>query len=128
MRSDPMLIDLAIELLSREWCFGDDAAEAGVHVSDGPVAWLLPQLVEMIGECCERPVALQAPTIKRLIVEQTFHGLGGDHVEGGNSAKAGTRLIERQVTVVVRVLEAVRLDAIAQGKWSTAPVTPQMFG
>jgi hypothetical protein len=128
MRSDPKLVDLAIELFGREWYCDVDAAELGAHVSECPAASLLPQLVEMIGECCERPVALQALTIKRLIVEQTFHGLGGDHAEGGNSAKAGTRLIERQVTVVVRVLEAVRLDAIAQGKWSTAPVTPQMFG
>ena len=128
MQSDPALVEAARDLLRQEWGRGTDARAVAAAPSDCPAVWLMPQLVHMVAEACDQPVSQLAPTIRRLIVEQTFHGLGGDHAAGGGLADAGTRAIERQVRVTVRVLEVVRRKALARGQWSGTPVTPQMFG
>ena len=128
MLTDPSLVENARTLLQQEWRGGAEASTAAASVCECPTLWLLPQLVDMISESCDRPVAQLAPTIKRLIVEHTFHGLSGDYPVNIAFAEAGTRSIERQVRTMVRVLELVRRSALAKGQWSDTPVTPQMFG
>lgn len=128
MLTDRALVDSARDMLRQEWSRAIAGRDSDRVDSDCPAVSLLPQLVDMIAESCDRPVAQLAPTIKRVIVERTFHGLCGDHAGGAGCAAAGSRSIERQVHVMVLVLERVRLSALAKGQWSTMPVTPQMFG
>ena len=128
MLQDPSLLERARKLLHEEWRAGVGDAAPGLTERDCPAFWLLPQFVAMIAESCDRSALQLEPTIKRMIVEHTFHDLCADHTTEIDPQELGTKAIDRQVRTVVRVLERVRRTALAQGEWSGTPVTPQMFG
>jgi len=128
MLDGPSLVEHARKLLHEEWHRNDRRGGDVVQERDCPAMWLLPQFVEMMAESCDQPATDFTATIKRLIVEHTFHGLCGDHASDIGPADLGAKAIEHQVRVVVRVLERLRCRALSQGRWSDLPVTPQMFG
>lgn len=119
MNATRSLEDTARELFQREW------AKQGF--SYGPrltALWVLHDLVEMVAAAHDRPVRELEPVIRRVITEQSFVDECGDTVMDGQ----GKEVIERQVQVILRVLESVRQESLASGRWSDVPLTPQMFG
>lgn len=128
MLDDPSLIERAGKMLREELARDVTSGVAPPAERQYLVLSLLPQFLDMICESCDQPARQLTPTIERLMIEHTFHDLCGDHASGVAPADLGTKAIEHQVRVVVRVLERVRRKALAQGRWSSVPVTPIMFG
>lgn len=121
MLTDEMLQSTAQKYLEKEWQNSQDSGTAVAEYC--PVSWLLPELLSLVAESPQRPVSDQEPLIRRYLTERTFHDAGGDH-----AADDDTAAVDHQIQVLVRVLEQVRKMALAKGRWSDAPVTPQMFG
>ena len=128
MLDDPSLIERAGKMLREELARDAGSGDAVSAERQYLVLGLLPQFLDMICESCDQPARQLAPTIERLMIEHAFHDLCGDHACGVAPADLGTRAIEQQVRIVVRVLERIRRKALAQGRWSSVPVTPMMFG
>jgi hypothetical protein len=114
-----------------------DALEAEIHQAQEttgspgpanmqvcPVWWLIPDLLQLIGERHDEPVILLRPSIRRLIRERAgIYACGA-----GMSEAAADELLEQQVDLLVRVLEQVRQQALDCGQWSEISPAPQMFG
>jgi len=86
-----------------------------------PASPMLPVLLDLVAEQHDRPVRDLAPVIRSVLHERGFFDGGDRGVEHNDD-------VEEQVEVVVDVLEKLRLDALEEGRWSNAPVTPLMFG
>jgi len=128
MLDDPSLLERAGKMLRQELAKEVTSGVASPADRQYLVLSLLPQFLDMMCESRDQPARQLAPSIERLMIEHTFHDLCGDHASGVAPADLGTKVIEHHVRVVVRVLERVRRKALAQGRWSTVPVTPIMFG
>ena len=92
--------------------------------SCGRLDWLMHDLIRLVSESPDRPVAEMRPTIRRVLIERLFVDCNGDtalcaaeHVD-----------IDLFVRTVTQVLESVRADGIETGEWAGTPATPQMFG
>ena len=57
------------------------------------------------------------------MMEQRFVECGDSVFDNNEKQK-----IDQQVKVIVRVIQLLNRYAIKQGRWSNAPVAPQMFG
>lgn len=105
-----------------------EAARAGAATDhgpeNGPVSRLMPELKRLIAECHDQPVQHLRPAIRLLLQEQHFAFKWRDTVIDSNPHRA----LDACVELAVRVLERMRQQALNSGKWSDAPVTPQMFG
>lgn len=112
---------MAHELLELELCRMEDV---GMSASSSTALWVLSRLLKLVEETHDRPVEHLAPTIRSLVTEQSFTSDAGDCVIDARREAE----VNRQVDLIVRVLEEVRMTALAQGRWSTHPATPQMFG
>jgi hypothetical protein len=104
------------------------AADRGIHGDEGPgscpALWLLHDLAGLLIDFHDRPAGELSPMVRRLIVEQNFVDDNGDSVlECCTSAE-----IDRHVTQITGILEAVRREADQQGLWRELPATPLMCG
>lgn len=129
----PTLFEFARDLFEEEWelthrpCSEGPLARlgpGGPPLDACPMTWLLPDLVELVVYNCHRPTRSYAATIRRLIVEQQMHGTAGDTCSDPQDENALEDYLER----VLRVMERVRLRALAEGRRSADPAAPQMFG
>jgi hypothetical protein len=89
-----------------------------------PVVWVLHDLMQLMSECHDQPVRQLEPAIRRIILEQESADIHGDNVVDALSRAH----MERHVNTVIDVLERIRQQAMLNGQWSDAPVTPLMFG
>ena len=89
-----------------------------------PVVWVLHDLMQLVSECHDQPVRQLEPAIRRIILEQESADVHGDDVVDALSQAR----VERHVNAVIDVLEQIRQQAVHNGQWSDAPVTPLMFG
>ena len=101
--------DIPFERLSGEVC---------------PAKAVLPELIELVRACHDRPVHELKPTIRRMIEERHFTEESGDPVSDAGHHE----LLEHYVELCVHVLERVRRHALTHGHWSSAPTPAQMFG
>lgn len=125
MATTRSLEDVASNLFWSQWHQEGSGAEVAHEAGDPPaVTWVLDRLVRMVIELHGQPVRDLKPLIRRLIAEQSFVEEGGVPVANDHRQVQ----IDRQVDVVVRVLEQVRRRALARGMCSDMPLTPQMFG
>jgi len=113
----------ARELLDRQRQTGTAVAES---VPDG--FWdcaqqLLDTLLELVHEQPDQPADRLEPVIRRLLVERNFCFDGGCVIDEDFS-----RCLDLCVDELVQVLERVRLRALEEGRWYTAPAAPMMFG
>lgn len=106
------------EALSHEWT---EAADGGTGC---PALWVLPELLNLVCEQRDRPVQEMTPMVRRLIVEQSFVDENGDSIF---DARARSQ-VEKQVEVIVRVLESIRQEALSDGRWSNVPLADMMYG
>lgn len=126
MVASPIMERRARELLNQE---RDRLREGSVwggedSLESGPPAGLLRELLQLLAEMHDRPVHELRPMIRRLVHEHRFVDSPGDAcVEAG-----AARRIERQVELLVRVLEGVRQAAMESGEWSATPAAPLMCG
>jgi hypothetical protein len=105
--------------------FQSECTKQGLaHGLRSTTLWVLHDLVGMVAAAHDRPVRELEPMIRRVVTEQNFVDECGDTVMDAQ----GIKMIERQVQVILKVLESVRQQALASGQWSDVPLTPQMFG
>ena len=110
------LQSLAIEWLEENW-------ELESNLGERPDNWLVHDLVELVRDSHVEPVSTHAPVIRRLVLEHHF--LDCDNCV---EVVVTPAQINKQVDVLVGVLERLRKLAVESGTWSDVPVTPQMFG
>jgi len=85
---------------------------------------MIEQLLNLVEEFHQRPVRELEPTIRRMLIDQSFCDDNGDSVTDG----LFERTFNAQVTLTVRVLERVRRQGLSQGRWSEMPAAQPMFG
>lgn len=141
MNAEQTLQQAARQLLDTRWrqllakhpaCLADEEARlrrtntslAGSLQACCITNWLLHDLIELIAQSHDRPVAELAPIIRQRINDQSFV----NDCVGRLSGPLWQQLVECQVDLLVDVLEHVRQIALARGLWSDAPVPQQMFG
>lgn len=85
--------------------------EAGaVYLQASPVAWLLPRVLELVMHTHDQPVETLGPTIRRLLLEQTYANVGGD----GADCDALDASLDDSVAMMLDVLRQVRVH-VQQG-------------
>jgi hypothetical protein len=89
-----------------------------------PMRSLLPELIELMHQHQDQPADQLRPIIRRMIEERDFLDDCGDPCIDCEH----DQLLEVYVDLLVHALERVRYHNLTRGEWSTAPVTPQMFG
>jgi hypothetical protein len=116
----------ARDLLRREWyrLTEMDYTSDATRARECPVLPVLPELLELIQEAPDQPVYQLVSTIRQLLVEREFIDGNGDSVVGEDVQDT----IDRQVGLIVGVLEQLRRDGIDQGHWSEFRAAPIMFG
>lgn len=126
MVASPSMERWACELFDTEWRRLREGGTSPSELSAAtcPPAPVLRDLLQLLMETHDRPASDLRPLIRRLFLEKSFVDSNGDTcVDEGQQ-----RLIERQVEVLVRVLEAVRQSALTSGQWCTRPAATPMFG
>ncbi|MEX0774268.1 MAG: hypothetical protein WD042_01000 [Phycisphaeraceae bacterium] len=121
------LVSVAREALVQEYggLEGISDGDASQRRTDTcPALWVLHELIGLVEEFHQIPVVQIEPTIRKLIVEQSFVDENGDCVFDADSQVE----VDRQVEMIVRVLERVRQQALAVGTWCEAPLTEQYVG
>lgn len=122
------LDSVAQQMLAREWhkLAERDASGGLVPPSDGLclLRKVLPEMVRLAEYAHDRPMASLEPEIRQRLLEGSFNDENGDT----SCDEPEIANIDRDVQLIVRVLEAVRTEALACGYWSDAPVTPLMCG
>ncbi len=124
------LQDVASDLFERELAGESDeeASQRAATINATPphylIAWVLPELLELLSEQHDQPAERLRSMIRRLILERGFPDAGGDWLPDDSNYDQ----VEAYVDMIVRVLEHVRRRALRRGQWSDAPVTPLMCG
>ncbi|MCE9589470.1 MAG: hypothetical protein K8S99_02985 [Planctomycetes bacterium] len=120
---------LAQDALSQEWAklvMAHDKSAGGKPVVDG--LWMLrkflPDTMRIVEAAHDQPIESLEPEIRQHLLEGSFVDENGD----ASSDEPELANIDRDVTLMMRVLDTVRTEALARGYWSDAPVTPIMFG
>ncbi|XAM01328.1 hypothetical protein OT109_08025 [Phycisphaeraceae bacterium D3-23] len=110
----PAVLIQAREMLDDAVCRRASAAAPGgagaVYLQHSPVAWLLPQVLELVMRTHDQPVETLAPTIRRLLLEQTYANVGGD----GADCAALDASLDDAVDLMLDVLRAVRKHAVGE--------------
>lgn len=111
----PAVLQSARQLLEDEVRRRADAAPVGsdvnaVFLQQSPVAWLLPRLLELVMYGHGQPVEHLAPTIRQLLLEQTYANVGGDGVD----CAALDASLDEGVDLMLNVLRQVRAHAERQ--------------
>lgn len=117
----------ARDLMRREWYRFSEmnyATPGNGSLDDCPMLPLLPDLLQLMDEARGQPLETLAPLVRQMLVEQNFHDGNGDRVIAGDIEDT----LDREVGMIVGVLEQLRMTGVAEGEWSPAPVTPIMFG
>ncbi len=88
------------------------AAEPGraanaVFLQASPVAWLLPRLLELVLMNTGQPIEALRPTVRQLLLEQTYANVGGD----GADCQALHDSLDDAVDLMLGVLRAARQHA-----------------
>ena len=112
----------------------DEAPQAGslqmtMPVLDEPSAGLpetlmLDDLLALVYEFSQQPVASLRPVIRLLVLERMYLDHAGDSMADGLDDQAA----EDHVDTIVRVLEKVRQQALLRGQAINCPVPPLMCG
>ncbi len=110
------LTELALQLLVRE-C-------ESAHLASLRYRQVLPELIALIEREHDQPAMHLARTIRLRLMDYSFINDAGDHCHDA----AALQRVDEAVELLTEVLEQVRQRGIADGRWSDAPVTPQMFG
>ncbi len=103
---------------------GDYAESEAMSDDSCPVAWLLPELLELVAEDHNRPVYELESVIRRVVLENEFVGA----CPGAVVDTHHDDIIDHTVKMIVHSLERVRRQALERGEWSDAPITPLMCG
>lgn len=82
-------------------------AANAVFLQHSPVAWLLPRLLELVMAGTDRPVEALRPTIRQLLLEQTYANVGGDCTD----CQALHESLDDAVELMLGVLHEVRRHA-----------------
>ena len=114
--SSDLLLEMASQLLEREWRKRNCASEMPSHR-------MMRDLVDMMSEYPARPAAEMEVIIQRMLFENQFVDDSGDSM-----VLDACETIEWQAHAVVSVLEEVRRQALSLGFWSTEPATPITYG
>ena len=118
MSIDPALESLAMRELNEAW-----RDEAGPPPFVSP--WLLHDLLELLHHAHDQPVAKLTDQIRGHVIAQNYATECGDQAD---TLEAREAQIDRQVRVLVVVLERVREAAQRKGVWSPLAAAPPMFG
>lgn len=89
-----------------------------------PVRWLLPDLLKLIAENVDQPVAELKSTIRQIVQQQSFATGGGDCVVRIDHQ----RMVDDYVQRLIVVLEEVRTTAQNGGTWPCGLSAPVMYG
>ncbi|MEM9415810.1 MAG: hypothetical protein AAGA29_10085 [Planctomycetota bacterium] len=107
----PAVLAQARELLDDAVHRRADAAAPGgtdaVYLQASPVAWLLPRLLELVMRTHDQPVEQLGPTVRQLLLEQTYANVGGDGVD----CAALDASLDDAVELMLDVLRQVRAHA-----------------
>ncbi len=89
-----------------------------------PALWKLQELLSLLDERHDEPATHLTPLVRRVLTEQTFIDENGDGVIDDMCRID----IDRQVRLIVTVLERVRIEALEHGWWSEVSQTEQWVG
>lgn len=108
----PAVLHQAQRLLKDEVRRRAHAAEPGraanaVFLQASPVAWLLPRLLELVMIHADRPIEALRPTIRQLLLEQTYANVGGDCTD----CQALHESLDDAVELMLGVLRSARQHA-----------------
>lgn len=95
------------------------------HVEVCPVAWVMPELLNLIAERHGEPVEHLRPCIRKLIAEKAF--AFGPGMGSTNEFHDPQEAVDHEVDLIVRALERVRTHALECGKWSSLECSGEMY-
>lgn len=142
MHLDPRLLDRAHDAFMKYWtieCGLEDMSQSleastatrGFHWKRPaetrpqiPETLMLDDLLALVFEFSEQPVASLRPVIRLLVLERMYMDQGGDSI----APTTGDEASEHYVDTIVRVLEKVRQQMVFQGHAVRCPVPPLMCG
>lgn len=85
---------------------------------------LLPELLRLVESCHEQQIESLRHEVRTHLLEASFNNDNGDT----SCDEPELADIDRNVALMLRVLDRVRTEALARGVWSVAPATPLMCG
>lgn len=88
----------------RDWL--DDAFEDAAEAACCPVAWLMPELMDLIARTVDQPIDRVRVEVRTLLHEQDFHNASGS----GNDPRH-RELVELYVDRLTRTIDRVRRHA-----------------
>lgn len=89
------------ETTCRDWL--DDAFEDAAEAACCPVAWLLPELMDLIARTVDQPIDHVRVEVRALLHEQDFHNASGS----GNDPRH-RELVELYIDRLTRTIDRVR--------------------
>lgn len=126
----PDLESLAIQRFHQRWRERELQAGRGLgdmrrlYTEVHTMTWLIRDLLELVADQSDRPVADLEPTIRRVVCEHDLVYETGD----ADVAKRRDRIRERMVHTLIEVFEDVRREAQAEGAMPSAPASVPMCG
>lgn len=128
-RANGSLSRLARQMMEMEWektVHGSDRDPLGVRSASDrcPALWVIEDLLAIVAEQRHEPVSGLRSMIRRVLTEQHYVDDNGDTmldqiVSGGS---------EKQLDLVIDVLERVKQLALATGEWSDGDAVVPMCG
>ena len=113
---------LAIEQTAKQWIDQEFAARKSRRPSDpnhaqlvlqlSPAKWVLPQLLHIVYQNTDQPVAALAPLIQTMLQEQVFTANSQDPCDADQLDES----INQTVALLLTVLERVRRQCMIQPK------------